>query len=195
MSVERFLKSVHSWLGAMILPWVVAAGVTGFYMNHRDLVLSVLPEPVGAEVFESSPMAREVGAAEAERIAEKMAPDETLLPDGSAQFHGRAVFAFDGDAVRVYVDRATGFGWVRGRYVTRVAAPDGAVLAREVRWSRVLSSIHQRGWVGSALGTWLADILAGALVVFGLSGLVLFAAPRLRRARNRRARVAQARRA
>ncbi|HMS96042.1 MAG TPA: hypothetical protein PKA03_12645, partial [Tabrizicola sp.] len=60
---------------------------------------------------------------------------------------------------------------------------------------RILTSLHERGWVGSALGTWLADITAGALMVFGLSGLYLFFAPRLRRMKNRRARLAYQRQA
>ena len=192
MPIERLLKTVHAWLGVMILPWVVAAGFTGLYMNHADLVLSLFPqtEHYDAALFDGAPLARPVDEAAARQIAGVLAPGAVLEPDGADSFHDRQVFTFDAGSFDVIVDRATGYGWVNSRYATRTYAPDGTRLHLRIRWGRVLSSIHERGWVGTGLGSWLADIAAGALVVFGLSGLVLFVAPRVRRARNRRAKAA-----
>lgn len=192
MSFERLVKAIHSWLGVLILPWVVAIGFTGLYMNHDDLILSLFPtehyDPVG---FDASPLARAQDEASAEAFAATLAPGQVLeLDDEEDWYRDRHVYTFDAGAFDVIVDRATGFGWTNGRYVTRTFAPDGARLHTRIRWARVLSSIHERGWVGTALGTWLADITAGALVIFGLSGLVLFAMPRLRRRKNRRAKAA-----
>lgn len=192
MSFERLVKTAHSWLGVLILPWVVAIGFTGLYMNHDDLILSLFPtDHYDTAAFDASPEARAQDAAAAEIFARRLAPGaELALDEEEDRFRERVVYTFDAGDFDVIVDRATGFGWTNSRYVTRTYAPDGALLHRRVRWSRVLSSIHERGWVGTALGTWLADITAGALVVFGLSGLVLFAMPRLRRRRNRRAKAA-----
>lgn len=192
MSIERLLKTIHSWLGVMILPWVVAAGFTGLYMNHEDLILSVFPstEHYDPALFDASPLARVVDRAGAEEIAATIAPGAGLDLTGDDEFRGRFVFTFDAGSYDVIVDEETGFGWTDSRYVTRTYQPDGVRLHTRVRWGRVLSSIHQRGWVGTGLGTWLADIAAGALVVFGLTGLVLFFAPRVRRAKNRRAKAA-----
>lgn len=194
MSFERIVKSVHSWLGVMILPWVVAAGFTGLYMNHGDLVLRLFPASAHYDtaLFGASPLAHSVDGAEAARIAALIAPGVALEPAGEDGFRDRLVFAFDAGSHDVYVDADTGFGWTDSRYVTRTYAPDGTWLHTRIRWGRVLSSIHERGWVGTGLGTWLADIAAGALVVFGLSGLVLFVAPRVRRAKNRRAKAVYA---
>lgn len=192
MSIERMLKNVHSWLGVLILPWVVAAGFTGFSMNHRDLVLAQLPfgAAYDAALFDGAPLARPVDEAGAERIAALVAPGAELFPDGAVMVKGRPAFVFVGGDFGVTVDAATGYARSEGRYVTQTHAPDGERVHTRIRWSRVLSSVHERGWVGSALGTWLADIAAGALVVFGLTGLVLFVAPRLRRMKNRRAKAA-----
>ena len=193
MSVERVLKTLHSWLGVVILPWVVAAGFTGLYMNHADLVLSLFPqtEHYDAALFDGAPQARAVDEAAAQGIAAVLAPGMRLeLDDAADEFHDRHVYTFDAGSHDVIVDRRTGYGWVNSRYATRTYAPDGTRLHTRVRWGRVLSSIHERGWVGSGFGSWLADIAAGALVVFGLSGMVLFVAPRVRRARNRRAKAA-----
>lgn len=192
MSIERLLKTIHSWLGVMILPWVVAAGFTGLYMNHKDLMLSVLPAtvPYDTALFDGSPLARAVDEAEAARIAAVISPGVDLRLTADDAFRDRFVFTFDAGTHDVIVDEDTGFAWTDSRYVTRTYQPDGTWLHTRVRWGRVLSSIHERGWVGTGLGTWLADIAAGALVVFGLSGLVLFVAPRVRRAKNRRAKAA-----
>lgn len=195
MSIERLLKTIHSWLGVMILPWIVAAGFTGLYMNHDDLILSIFPstEHYDPALFDASALAREVDEAGAERIASGIAPGVVLDLTEDDSFHKRDVFTFDAGSYDVIVDRDTGFVWTDSRYVTRTYQPDGERLHTRVRWGRVLSSIHTRGWVGTTLGTWLADIAAGALVVFGLTGLVLFFAPRVRRAKNRRAKAAMLR--
>ena len=192
MSFERLVKTIHSWLGVLILPWVVAIGFTGLFMNHDDLILSFFPTAhYDTGGFEASPLARAQDEASAEAFAATLAPRaELFLDDEEDSFRDRHVYTFDAGDFDVIVDRATGFGWTNSRYVTRTYAPDGERLHTRIRWSRVLASIHERGWVGTALGTWLADITAGALVVFGLSGLVLFVMPRLRRMKNRRVKAA-----
>jgi hypothetical protein len=193
MSFERLTKKIHSWLGVLILPWVAAMGFTGLYMNHDDLILSMFPTAhYDATLFDSALLARSTDETAAEEVAARLAPGEDLFLDEAAtSFHDRSVFTFEGESSDVMIDRATGFGWVDSRYLTQTFAPDGTRLHSRIRWSRVLSSIHERGWVGNRFGTWLADITACALVLFGLSGLILFAMPRLRRRRNRRARLGQ----
>lgn len=188
MPFERLLRSLHSWLGVLILPWVIIAGLTGFYMNHETLVLSVLPDgDVGKTAFAEAgtPQDKTSARALAERLFGPVAGGKNKT------FEGRPAFAFKaGDGNEVLVDLETGHLWLAGRYVVTLYSPDGTVLAHDLRRGRILTSLHERGWVGGALGTWMADITAGALVLFGLSGLYLFFAPRLRRWKNRRARLA-----
>jgi uncharacterized iron-regulated membrane protein len=192
MPIERLLKSLHSWLGVLVLPWVIVAGLTGLYMNHEELVLSVFPDrDLGADRFRSG------GTAQTEASARALAEGlfGAVGPVRDKTYEGRPTFSFkQGDRVEVLVDRATGHLWYASGYAVTLYAPDGQVLAQRLRWGRVLSSLHRRGWVGGDLGTWLADITAVALMVFGSSGLVLFFAPRVRRWKNRRARLAHQRR-
>lgn len=193
MSAERFLKMLHGWLGILILPWIVIAGLTGLYMNHAQLVLSLLPVMgTDAEVLDRLPGGIAQTEESAWSIALAAVPGVGLELDDDDSFRDRTVYTFDGEGADVRVDRATGYHWIEGRYLTDLRAPDGTRIDREIRWSRVLSSLHERGWVGSALGSWLADITAAALALFGLSGMYLFTAPRLRRIKNRRARKAVA---
>ncbi len=193
LNIERRLRSVHGWLGAIILPWVVVAGLTGFYMNHERLVLGWLPDAsdVGPEAYADQPEATPVASgADAMGIASRYRPDAADMSlDTDSSYADRVVWTVDTGPDAVIVDRQTGFVWLRERYRITAFAPDGTRVGTDLRWSRILSSLHTRGWVGEALGKWLADITAIALVVFGLSGLVLFWAPRRRRNRNRAARL------
>lgn len=191
MPFERLLRTLHSWLGVVILPWVIVAGFTGFYMNHESLVLSILPDGnVGVTAFEAGGTAQDAGSARV--LAEKVFGP--VDGEKSKRYQGRQALSFKAqDGSEVLVDLDTGHLWQVGRYVVTLYSPAGEVLARDLRRGRILTSLHERGWVGSALGTWLADITAGALIVFGLSGLYLFFAPRLRRWKNRRARLAHQR--
>ena len=189
--VERRLRMLHGWLGALILPWVVLAGLTGLYLNHRSLVMDYLPTGnwSAPEAFASTDVAQPVpDAVAAIVLAASYRPLADLKIDKDTSYQGREVWTVDTGPDAVIVDRATGFVWLEERYRITAFAPNGTKLGSTLRWSRVLSSLHSRGWVGTALGRWPADITAMALVAFGLSGLVIFWSPRLRRRRNRKAR-------
>lgn len=41
---ERTLKTLHSWLGILILPWILVIGMTGLYLNHWQFVNRVLTQ-------------------------------------------------------------------------------------------------------------------------------------------------------
>ena len=79
---------------------------------------------------------------------------------------------------------------IKTDYRRRTYAPDGTVLETKTYWEGILKRLHVRGWLTSTFGTWLADITAAAMVVFGLTGIVLFLVPRVRRVHNRRKRRA-----
>lgn len=153
--MTRFLKTLHGWLGVLILPWVVLAGLTGLYGNHRALVLGLMgdvrlsPAPVPAPV--------------------------------AARLMGRPGFRVVTEAETLQVDQATGATLRITPYRTVLADAEGRVLLRQWHWGRILQRLHKAGWLGSRLGTWPADLAAGALVVFGVTGLWLLFAPRVRR--------------
>ncbi|SDJ33857.1 hypothetical protein SAMN05421850_11425 [Lutimaribacter saemankumensis] len=68
----KFLRTLHSWLGLIALPWVILFGFTGFYLNHGQAIRSVLPlvsyEDVG-DRFATLPSPPDRGASVRHRTA------------------------------------------------------------------------------------------------------------------------------
>ena len=188
MSIERALKTLHGWLGFVILPWIVMAGVTGLYQNHPNMVLGLMPTASVEGVLLESQPARPTGLPEVRALSETVIGVSIAIAS-ETRFKSRSVYRVTGPQADLYVDQATGGYWVSGAYSQSLYAADGARIGTAIKWSKVLSALHKRGWLSHQFGSWPADIAAGALVVFGLSGLFLFIAPRIRRFRNRRARM------
>ncbi|WP_137112126.1 PepSY-associated TM helix domain-containing protein [Rhodobacter sp. SY28-1] len=183
----RLLKTIHSWLGVIVLPWVLIIGLTGLFLNHEGLVMGVLDQDgYDEDLFDTWPAPRPMTPEEARALAESLFPGKSLSVDPDTSYHGREAAIFDTGEAQVIVALKTGHYWIKtdSRRITH--APDGTVLETRIYWESLFKRLHVRGWLTSTFGTWLADITATAMVVFGFSGIVLFLNPRLRRLRNRR---------
>ena len=191
----RMLKSVHGWLGFLVMPWIVVIGLTGIYLNHSKAILAWLPGPDFDErQIETWPGAREVDYDGAKAIAAAVFPEDSFTLSSQDSYHGFDVFQLKGDSGRVIVARDSGFYWVKTRFLRKTYDPDGRQVDTKIYWGRIFGVLHRAGWLDrETLGTWPADIAGAAMVLFGLSGMVLFLGPRLRRLRNRSARRRQAR--
>lgn len=183
----RLLKTVHGWLGVIVLPWVILIGLTGLFLNHEALVAGWLEDDAYDEAqFDAWPGARPVTEEAAQALVDVLYPDKTLTLEDDKEYHGREVAIFDAGAAQVIVALKTGHYWIKTDTSRVTHAPDGTVLETRTYWESIFKRLHVRGWLTSTFGTWLADITAAAMVVFGVSGIVLFLVPRLRRIRNRR---------
>lgn len=187
MSLERILRTLHGWLGVLVLPWIILAGLTGLFENHGDLFLRVLPQSLFTSDMVQSLPANPVDAAGVQALATRLQIEGAGGP-APAKILARPGFKVIGEAVSLEVDAATGAYWLEGPVQSTLYAADGQKIASRVRWAKLMIGWHRAGWLGNSLGTWPADITAAAMMVFGGSGIFLFFAPRLRRLRNRRAR-------
>lgn len=183
----RLLKTIHGWLGVFVLPWVIVIGITGLFLNHERLVMGWLDKPAYDEAqFAAWPGAKALTVEEARLLAQEVDPGADVDLEGDTTYHGLDAAIFDMGGSQVIVALATGHYWVKTDYTRTTYAPDGTVLDQKTYWAGIFKGLHERGWLTSAFGTWLADMTAAAMVVFGLSGIVLFLVPRLRRRLNRR---------
>lgn len=183
----RLLKTVHGWLGVIVLPWVIIIGLTGLFLNHQALVMGWLDGAGYDEAqFDAWPGASRLTVEDAQAVAAGLYPGIALRLEGDQTYHGREAAIFDAGGTQVIVAMATGHYWIKTDYSRTTFAPDGRVLERKTYWEGIFKRLHEQGWLTRAFGTWLADITAAAMVVFGLSGIVLFLMPRVRRRQNRR---------
>ena len=43
LALSQKIRVLHRWMGLILFPWVIIYGLTGLYMNHGDLILSLFP--------------------------------------------------------------------------------------------------------------------------------------------------------
>jgi hypothetical protein len=189
LSPERLFKTLHSWLGVLILPWILLIGLTGLYLNHWELVNRTLSSASYDEAqFDYWPAPQLQGVAEVINLASTVWPDPNGLEVERTEYHGRDAWSVSFNRETLIVDIETGHFWIKTSLQRKTYDPTGTLLHSKTYWNTLFKSIHEYGWFNSRLGTWLADITATAMVLFGLSGVYLFTAPRLRRWKNRQSR-------
>ena len=175
----KFLRKLHSWLGIIALPWVILFGVTGFYLNHPDVIRAILPltsyEDVGSR-FEVLP--KPLTMEEAEKIAQAYWPESQMKSVGKSVYHGYEAINFEREAGQIIVAVDTGHYYVKSRWKNLQFSPDGDLVGRKIYWNYVFGVFHRTGWLGWSLGTILADITSLALIIFGISGMVLWYLPK-----------------
>ena len=189
--VERSLRTIHAWLGILVLPWVIILGLTGLYLNHTKLVKSFLPssERASLAVILQWPDPVEVTPDTALELMRVVWPDAVVQTVLEERFRKQAVLSIETDHGVLSVVKRSGHYWLRGQWQRDFYAPDGTLLNHYIAWGGLFKRLHVYGWLTRDFGRWLTDIAAVALVTFGFSGLVLFLNPRLRRRRNKKARL------
>ena len=188
-SFVRLLRTLHGWLGFFVLPWIIVIGLTEIYLNHSKLVLSYLPDAGYDEArFDDWPNPISMSRDVSEQIAKIVLGERSFRLRDTDIYHDREVWWYRAtDGADVIFTKATGHYWVKEGYTRKTYDPDGRLLATKYYWGSLFKSLHTRGWISGTYGTWLADITAGAMVLFGLSGIILFLSPRLRRRKSRKA--------
>jgi len=179
----RLLSAVHGWLGIVVLPLVIVIGLTGLYFNHPEAVKAYLPQQSsGEEQFDDWPNPQPVTQDQAAATAKRMFGAEPYRLRRTDVYHLRPVFIFQTKAgVELVVDKATGYAQVIGRTEQATYDPNGQQVHHSYDYDTLFRSLHQLGWIDGRFGSWLADITAGALVLFGLTGVFMFIGSLFRR--------------
>lgn len=182
LAFAQKIRAVHKWMGLLLFPWVIIYGLTGLYMNHGKMVLSLFPaDHISEAITEDAPGLRaDAEAAKAWLRAQPFAPDSKSLKEGV--YYGRpAWFIALGGNTEVVAFRNSAQYVVRAPYHRTLYGADGAVQETRYYWDRILGDFHKRGFVASPFGSFLADAFSVILIGFGLSGLLVWGLPRLNR--------------
>lgn len=182
----KTLRTLHSWLGIVVLPWVIIFGISGFYLNHPDAVRAVLPFKTYSETDTNFPaLASPLTPDQAADIARGFWPDSAMETINRIDYHGYSAIQFSRTAGRIIVVPTTGHFYVKSNLQNRMYSPQGDLLGRKIYWGYALGVFHRTGWLGWSLGTILADITALALIGFGLTGIALWYLPKHKRFKRR----------
>jgi hypothetical protein len=113
-------------------------------------------------------------------------PDASINQIKEVRYHGRPSSQVESDKGLFIVSRTIGHYYARTRYTRRTFSPSGELLHTKFYWGPVLKELHESGWLGGGLRTWLADFVAVSMVFFGLTGFTLWLVPKVRRRRRKR---------
>ncbi len=175
----RSIRTLHSWIGFLILPWIILYGFTGFYLNHSKAINTLLmPTPYDESSFVVKPETEWLSVNEARQKAAQIWADEPITKAKAIEYHGFVAIQFTKPSGNVIVSIKTGHYYKKTRLYRYTYDHLGSLVDRKIYWSYVFRYFHEVGWIDSSFGVWFADITAIALVLFGASGLILFIVPR-----------------
>lgn len=186
----KYIRLLHSWFGIIALPWVIFFGLTGFYLNHPDVIRSILPlqnyqEDPNLFAQLDAPMTPEKAA----DIARLYWPESEMLSVNKITYHDQDAIRFERAAGDIIVVRNTGHYYVKSKIQNRMFDPSGTLVSRKIYWNYVFGVFHRTGWLGWSFGTILADITAFSLMIFGFSGLILWYLPKHKKLKRKFSRM------
>ncbi len=169
-----------------MLPWVVAIGLTGFYLNHPDPILNMLEgEETDDANFPLIGNAKIVDADYVVNFAKKMWPGDEIGSLTEEIYHGQPSLVAKTQARELIAEKPSGYVFEKIGYWRNLYDPEGQLIQSKIYWGRAFKDFHVRGWLGKTFGTVMADLTSLCLVVFGLSGMYIFFFPRVKRAAAR----------
>jgi len=180
-------RTLHGWLGIFVVPWIILIGATGFYLNHGKVLSTMFFPPAFSEKnFDQqrplSPITRE----QARRLGETVWPTDPIKKISEDTYHGRRSFMIRKKSGTAILSIPTGHYYLKTRYKRHTYSPGGELLHTKTYWGRMFKDIHRSGWLGGSLGTWIADTVSLAMVIFGITGALMWLMPRIKRYRLRR---------
>lgn len=183
----RLLRSIHAWIGILIMPWIILIGLTGLYLNHAKVINGVIYDSSFDEKrFDALLSEPAMDQNLARQIAEQVWGEEYQGDIAKGEYHKHAVFTLKANSAKLLVSRETGQYWIKTNFTRKTFDAGGQLRHTKIYWGRIFKRIHRDGWIGGGMGSWFADFAAGAMVIFGFSGMFLFLVPRIRRYKSRR---------
>ncbi len=180
--VLKLTRKLHAWMGIIVFPLIFIAGFTGFYLNHANTLFSFLKsEPYDETQFQNWPDKTIASIASSTEMANRLWPDTKIERITYDQYHDRPSYHVTTSQGLLIVSKETSHYFVKSSFRRYTYAPDGTLLHSKFYWGTLFKWLHVRGWPGELFGTLLTDISSIALILFALSGAILWWLPRFRK--------------
>jgi hypothetical protein len=122
----------------------------------------------------------------AQQIAASIWPDQLVLESGYMKYRGQKAFALRKDSgLIIFPGARSNHYFVTTALNEETYTMDGKLAHWQYNVKSILKSLHERGWMGTRFGTWLADVVAAAMVFFSISGLIMWSVPKIRKLHGR----------
>jgi hypothetical protein len=184
-------RSWHLWLGPWTAVFAVVLGVTGIWLNHKELFVGggKRQPPTGLLHTRTTPESLPVSFADALAVA-RSAWGEIPLEKVELREEGRRLLykVVSGPGRELLVDAQSGAWQQKDGYRIWEGPASAGPLRRGVDWKKVVTDLHT-GKIARTPGKLAIDAAALAMIVLSLTGLYLWAAPR--RSRGDRPRQGQ----
>jgi len=182
----RILRTIHGWVGVIVVPWVLIYGLTGFYLNHEGGFAFLLGGNVDTLWTEDAP-ARLTSEDEARAWMAAAYPGLSVRKVVAELYHDRPAYTITTDGATIVAPKNSTSYFEKTRYQRMLHAADGRIVDTHIYWPQILKELHTHGWLRSPAGTTVADVFSLLLIGFGVTGACLWTIPRLMRMRARRA--------
>lgn len=191
----------HTWLGVILSVVIVAVCVTGIYLNHEHFFDGLfseksqkpkkappalanngdLPQTVPEGLYTTTPLgAFPVSFSQALESSREMLGDVALKQIELKDEHGTLIYKIKAqheegeEPTEVWVDAYSGTAKLKEPYNKADGAYD---------WGKVLKDIHT-GKIGGDTGRLLIDVTSLTIIFLTVTGIYLWALPRLRKRQN-----------
>ena len=178
----KWCRTIHSWLGVIILPWVIVIALTGFYINHPQGFHTILgyEDISNADVASLAPV--QVSQQLVDTIAKANWPDEAPIGQGQTRYRNRQMFAIAKPSGTIFIPvPSTNIYFVRDGMHERIVGIDGTIFRNQLPYPQMFRVLHEQGWLSSTFGTFFADLVALSMVLFSFTGLLMFFVPKYRK--------------
>ena len=163
----RGSRQIHKWVGACLAIFLVVIAFTGFFLAIKKKVAWMQPPPAEAQTFNDP----------SEIISIKEAIDAAFalgLPELQKVEDLDRVDYRPGDNIFKVISN-------EGYREVQVDGKTGKVLTSSFRNDQLFEDIHDMSFFSGLMKDWLLPLVAAGLLTLGLSGIVIFTTPYLRR--------------
>ncbi len=153
MRLKQLLRSVYAWLGFLVMPWIIAIGLTGFYLNHEDAVLAVIAsDEVDFSSFERLPANAKADEKSAMDLAAALWPGAAPAVPEVIDYHGEPAYSLNFEANQLILLQASGYYFLKTPYTRTAYRADGTYYHTKYYWSRIFTGVPRAWLVGEEAG-------------------------------------------